>query len=118
MNAPGPKNWRETDLVPFGFRVGPYAGVVERLAGVGGGARSSRNFFFNFVTLKNEKSPQKLLPSRSESADPNPGFRGIVVWWEVRCLTPSRFPPCRGLVIQRVAGVGGGAFTFEVNGCV
>ena len=36
MNGPGPENWRETDLVSFGFLLDPYAGVVERVAGVGG----------------------------------------------------------------------------------
>ena len=53
MNAPGPETRQEMDLVPFGFLVGPYAGVVKRVAGVGGGARRSRNFFFNLVTLRN-----------------------------------------------------------------
>ena len=64
MNGPGLANWRGTDLVSFGFILGPYAGVVKRVAVAGGGSRSSRTFFFIIVTLRNQKNPPQLVPTR------------------------------------------------------
>ena len=93
MNAPGLADWRGTDLVSFGCILGPYAGVVKRVAGAGGGSRSSRTFFFIFVTLRNQRNPPGLLLSRRNSANPNPTFRGIVVLREVNCLAHRLFPP-------------------------
>ena len=98
-------------LGKFGFLLGSFAGVVKRVAGVGGGAKSSRTFFFTFATLKNNKESSQTLDITAKSANPTPAFRGIVVSRKVSCFAPSRFPPFRGLVMQRVTGVGGGART-------
>jgi len=46
---------RGSGLVSFGSLFCPFAGVVKRVAGVGGGFQSARTFFFTFVTLKNSK---------------------------------------------------------------
>ena len=57
---------QQSGLVSFGSPLGPYGGVVKRVAGVGGGARSSRTFFFTFVTLRNsKKSSQPLVITAS-----------------------------------------------------
>ena len=52
---------RERGLVSFVFRLGPYAGVVKRVLGGGGCARSSRTFFFNVVTLRNRNKSSNTL---------------------------------------------------------
>ena len=46
-------------LAGFSSLVGSYAGVLKRVAGVGGGARTSRTFFCVFVTLGNRKESSK-----------------------------------------------------------
>ena len=71
----------ERGLVCFSSLVGPNAGVVKRVVGVGGGARSARTFFFIIATIRIERNPPKL-PSRQKSANPKTAFCGIVVFAE------------------------------------
>ena len=100
-------------LVSFGSPFGHHAGVVKRVAGVGGGAGSASSSSSSLPEIG--RSP-KLLPSRRKSADPTLAFRGIVVSRQMSCLAPSLVYPCRGLAMQRVAGVGGGARTCAGRG--
>ena len=51
----------ESSLVSFGSLFGPFAGVVKRVAGVGGGARRPRSFFSTFEPLKNSKDSSQTL---------------------------------------------------------
>ena len=51
----------EIGLVSFGYLFGPYAGMMKSVLGVGGGARISRNLFFNFATLRNRQDFSKTL---------------------------------------------------------
>ena len=43
------------------FLLGSYSGLVKRVTGVGGGARSARTFFFIFVTPGNRKESSQTL---------------------------------------------------------
>jgi len=53
--------WRESGFVSFGSLFGPYAIIVKKVAGVGGGARSARTFFFPADSLKNSKESSQTL---------------------------------------------------------
>ena len=69
---------KNATIVALGFLLGPYAGVVKRVAGVRGGARSARTFFSIFVALQSRKESSKLLPLRRASANPKPACRGLL----------------------------------------
>ena len=70
---------QERDLVSFGSRSGPYAGVVKRVVGVGGGARSACTLFFIVVTLRNRKKSSETLAITTKVCQSEPTFCGIVV---------------------------------------
>jgi len=108
---------QEMGLVSFGSLFGPYAGVVKRVVGVGQGARSSRTFFFNFVTLRNRKDSSQTLAITmkvSQSLTSISWHCGLAASEMSRSIF---VPPCRGLVIQRVAAVGGAACTCADKEC-
>ena len=94
-------------VCPFMFCLGLFAGLLKRVAGVEGGKRSARTFLWIFLLSGVVRSPPKVVPSRRKSANPTPGFHGIVVSRQMSRVAPSRFPFSRFLVIQRVAGLGG-----------
>ena len=100
MNRPGPGNWREMDCFPS-FCKPPYAGVVKRV-GVGGCSRSSRTFFFIFVTLGNRKKSSKPLAITTKVCQSKPNFlwhRSLVgseLSRSIPCLPFSRFGNAKG----------------------
>ena len=102
MHGPGPANWRETDLVSFDFLLGPYAGVVKRVAGVGGGARKSRTFFFIFLTLRSRNKFSRTLDITTKVCLSRPNFswqRGLAeseLSRSIPCLPLSRFGNTEG----------------------
>ena len=53
--------WRKRGLVSSSFSFDPSAGVVKRVAGVGGGSCSSGSFFSIFMTLRNRKEFSQTL---------------------------------------------------------
>ena len=69
MNGPGSANWRETELVCFGFLLGPNAGLVKMVAGVEVASRNACTFFFILVALRNRKESSKTLPHAAEFID-------------------------------------------------
>ena len=71
--------WWERDCVSFRSLLGPYAGVVKRVAGVGRGFRSACTFFFMFITLRNRKEFSKTLAIKANVCKFEPFPRGIVV---------------------------------------
>ena len=75
---------------------------------MGGGSRSSRIFFFFFVAPRNRKKSSQTLAITTKVCHSNPTSRCIAVWREVSCLAASLVYPCRGVVIHRVTGSGGG----------
>ena len=116
MNGPGPEKWRGADLVSFDFLLGPCAGVVKRVAGVGGGSRSSRTFFFIFVTSMRKKCSKTLaIMTKVCQSKPNVSWhRGLAeseLSRSISCLPLSRFGITEG------HGLGGGERTFAERGC-
>ena len=58
--------WRERDLVSFFSLSGPYAGVVKRVAGVGGDSGSACTLFPICVLLRNQKESFKPLAIKAK----------------------------------------------------
>ena len=65
---------RKRRLVSFGSRVGPHAGVVKRVAGVGGGERSPRTFFCICFSLMDRKEPSNTLDNTAKAFESQTNF--------------------------------------------
>ena len=92
--------------------------MVKRFVGVGGGARSSSTFSSIFPTLGNRKKSSRILAIKAKVFQSHTSFSWHCGSAASELSCSILVSSCRGLVIQRVAGVGGGAFTCADNGCV
>ena len=96
-NSSGHHDSAGKGLVSFGSLLGPYSAVVKRVAGVREGARSSRTFFFIFVTLRNRKESFKTLDITVNVCELHPnlswhrGFCGKRLSRSILFLPLSRF---------------------------
>jgi len=87
-------------LVSFGSVLGPYAVVVKRVVGVGGGARSSHTFLIIFVTLRNRNKSSKTFVIKAKVCAAQTSFswqRGLTGSELCRSMSVS---PSRGLVLR------------------
>ena len=72
--------WRERDLVSFFSLSGPYAGVVKRVASVGGGSRNACTLFFILITLRNRKESSRTFRIKAKGL-PIPNQLFVVFWF-------------------------------------
>ena len=94
--------WLKRDLVSFGFLSSSYAGVVDRVVGVGEFARSACTFFVIFVTHRDRKKSSKTLAITTQVCQSKSNFSwhrvlaGSELPRSISCLPLSTFGNTEG----------------------